>query len=314
MKTISSMTVTVPLFQSAHRLAQQLSQQQSHRRKAKQVYLNTLAVFAVDFYLRCLGIKTDWYASDSWDPVMQAMMDVADLEIPNYGKLECRPVLPETQIVNIPAEVWSDRIGYVAVQLDRTLKTARLLGFVATVATEELLLSQLRPLEDLLEHLSYVRQAQAVGMRVNLSQWFHNLCDAGWQSLETVLGTAYLEKLVSSLRSDAHLAKASVKRAKLIDMGLQLGSRAVALLVAITENSEQKVEILVQLHPAGGETYLQPNLKLILVAESGVILQEVQSRNQDNYIQLKRFRGVREKCFDIQVAFGDNVVTETFAI
>lgn len=72
-------------------------------------------------------------------------------------------------------------------------------------------------------------------------------------------------------------------------MGMHLGSQAVVLLVAIAEDSEQKVEILVQVHPAQGETYLQPNLKLVLVSESGMILQKVQSRGQDNYIQLKRF-------------------------
>jgi hypothetical protein len=308
------MTFTVPLFQPVHLISKHFSQQQSNQKKAKQVYLNTLAVFAVNFYLRCMGIKTDWNASDSWDPVMQAMMDVADLEIPNHGKLECRPVLPETQVVYIPPEVWSDRIGYVAVQLDQSLKEATLQGFVETVLIEELPLSQLRSLEDLLEHLSQIRQAKSVKMRVNLSQWFHNLFEAGWQSLETVLGTTDQDKFAFGLRSDSRLTEASVKRGKLIDVGLQLGSRAVALLVAITEDCEQKVEILVQVHPGRGETYLQPNLKLVLVSDAGVILQEVQSRNQDNYIQLKRFRGVREECFNIQVAFGDNVVTETFAI
>lgn len=314
MKMTASMTFTVPLFQSAHDISKQLSQQQSNHKKAKQVYLNTLAVFAVDFYLRCVGIKTDWSASDSCDPVMQAMMDVADLEIPNHGKLECRPVLPKTQVIYIPPEVWSDRIGYVAVKLDQSLKEATLLGFAETVSIEEFPLSQLRSLEDLLKHLSHIREAKSVKMRVNLSRWLHGLFEDGWQSLETVLGTKDQEKLAFGLRSDARLAQASVKRAKLIDMGLQLSSQSVALLIAITEDAEQKVEILVQVHPARGATYLQPNLKLILVSDSGVILQEVQSRNQDNYIQLKRFRGVREECFNIQVAFGDTLVTETFTI
>lgn len=175
MQMTPSMTFTVPLFQSAHRISKQFSQQQSNQKKAKQVYLNTLTVSAVNFYLRCLGIKTDWNASDSWDPVMQAMLDVADLEILARGKLECRPVLPQTQVLYIPPEVWSDRIGYIAVRLDQSLKKATLLGFTETVSMEELLLGQLRSLEDLLKHLRQFGQAHSVKKRVNLSQWFDNL-------------------------------------------------------------------------------------------------------------------------------------------
>jgi hypothetical protein len=42
-----SLTFTVPLSSSAHHLAEQFCRQQSNQKKAKQVYLNTLAVSAV---------------------------------------------------------------------------------------------------------------------------------------------------------------------------------------------------------------------------------------------------------------------------
>lgn len=313
MREISeSLTFTVPLSSEAHRLSEQFRRQQSNQKKAKQVYLNTLAVSAVKFYLRCMGIETDWEASLSWNPVMQTLMDVADVEIPNLGKLECRPVLPETQVVHIPPEVWSDRIGYVAVQLDQSLLEATLLGFTKTVSTDELPISQLRSLEDLLEHLIQIRQAKFVKMPVNLSKWLENTFEAGWQSMEALLGT-HQENLAFSLRNTSPLSEVSVKRAKLIDLGLRLGSQSVALLIAITPEVEQKVGILVQVHPTGGEPYLPPNLRLGLLSESGVI-QEVQSRTQDNYIQLKRFRGNPRECFNIQVAFGEARVTENFVI
>ena len=114
-----------------HRLAQQFCRQQSDRTKAKQIYLNTLAVSAVKFYLRCMEIETNWEASLSYSPVFQSLMDVADLEIPFKGKLECRPILPQTNLLYIPPEVRCDaeggslcdhRIGYVAVQLDSLLE------------------------------------------------------------------------------------------------------------------------------------------------------------------------------------------------
>jgi hypothetical protein len=322
-----SLTFTVPLSSSAHHLAEQFRRKHCNQKKAKQVYLNTLAVSAVNFYLRCMGIETNWEGSQSRDPVMLSILDVADVEIPNLGKLECRPVLPQDKVVHIPSEVWSDRIGYVAVQLDESLRVATLLGFSQTAGNGELPISELRSLEDLLEHLRQIKQPESVKTRVNLSQWFENLFESGWQSIEVLLGTDQ-ENLAFSFRSASGLSEHQVKRAKLINLGLQLGSQSVALLVAlalakrdevppaegIAPEAEQKVSILVQMHPVGGETYLPPNLRLALLSEAGDILQDVQSRSQDNYIQLKGFRGNPGESFNIQVAFGDASMTETFEI
>jgi hypothetical protein len=323
-------TFTVPLSLSAHRLAEQFRRQHRDPAKAKQVYLNTLAVSAVDFYLRCMGVKTNWEVSQSRDPVMQAAMDVADLEVCDRGKLECRPVLPDVQVVYIPPEVWSDRIGCVAVRLDPSLQTATLLGFTEISKVEEVPVSQLRSLDSLLEHLrqpapianpSVNAQVNSqVSERVNLSQWLENLFETGWRSLDSLLVPGQ-PLFAVSLRND-RLSEATVKRAKLIDLGLSLQERSVALMVAIMPSAGQRnaseeklqMEILVQMHPMGGEAYLPADLRMSLLSPSGEMLQEVRSRSQDNYIQLKRFRGLPGECFDIQVSFHETCLTEMFKI
>ncbi len=309
-RELSNLIFSVPLSVEAHRLAQQFCRQQSDRTKAKQIYLNTLAVSAVKFYLRCMEIETNWEASLSYSPVFQSLMDVADLEITFRGKLECRPVLPETNLLYIPPEVRCDRIGYIAVRLDSLLEEATLLGFTKTVPESgELPLKQLRSLEDLLEHLHQIRQLQSTKMQVNLSQWFEHIFTDNWQTVEALLATR--ENLAFSLRSTSRLGEASVQRAKLIDLGLQLANQSVALLVAIAPDAA-KVTILVQLHPTNAD-YLPPDIKLILLSD-GSTLQSVQSRTQDHYIQLKRFRVNPGECFNIQVAFGNVTVTESFTI
>lgn len=313
-ETSEILTFTVPINAEAHRLAQQFYRQQSDRSKAKQVYLNTLAVSAVTFYLRCMGIETNWEASLSCHPIFQTFMDVADLEIPNLGKLECRPVLPEVNAVLIPPEAWSDRIGYVAVQLDSSLQEATLLGFTKTAPESgELPISQLYSLANFLEYLHQIRHSKSTKMRINLSQWFKHLFETSWQSLDTLLATEHYN-LALSLRSASPLGDAGVRRAKLIDLRLQLASQSVVLLVAIAPEADEKVAILVQLHPTGKQTYLPPEIKLALVTETGETLQEVQSRSQDNYIQLRRFRCQPGECFNIEVAVGDARVTESFTI
>ncbi|MBW4430934.1 MAG: DUF1822 family protein [Pelatocladus maniniholoensis HA4357-MV3] len=151
MATIS--TFTGPISTVARRLAEKWSRQQATPEKSQQVLLNTLSVSFVNFYLECMGFETDTYASDSWNPVQQTLMDVADLLIKNLGKLECRPVLENAQFVYVPLEVQSNRLGYVAVEISESLQSAKLLGFVKEVSIDNLPIKQLQPLENLLDYL-----------------------------------------------------------------------------------------------------------------------------------------------------------------
>ncbi|MFN6486648.1 DUF1822 family protein [Nostoc sp. DedQUE02] len=154
---------------------------------------------------------------------------------------------------------------------------------------------------------------------VNLGQWFENLFENSWMVLEEVFGSIDEKKF--ALRSVSSLSKVSVARAKIIDLGLRVGNEPLALIVAIAALAEgiaplpeQKVEVLVQLHSMDEKTYLPSNLRLNLQAESGEILQEVVSRSNDNFIQLKRFRGDSGESFNIQVSDGNFTIKETFVI
>ncbi|MCA1994020.1 MAG: DUF1822 family protein [Coleofasciculus sp. S288] len=147
----------------------------------------------------------------------------------------------------------------------------------------------------------------------NLSQWFHNLFESGWQSLDTLLSTQQ-KTLAFQFRSDAVLNAVRVKGAKLIDLGMDLKGQAVMLLVGLTPEIDGKVSIRVQLHPADGETYLPANLSLALLSQSGTTLQDVTSRTHDHYIQLRRFKSPPGKSFSIQVALNDVSIREDFML
>lgn len=303
-QTSEQLTFTVPLSFEAHALAQEFRRLQSSSQKAKQIYLNTLAVYAVDHYLHCLGFETDVKQSDSRNPVYLKIMDVADLWVKQLGRLECRPVLPESQVCQIPPDAWSDRIGYIAVQMSQSLKQATLLGFTQTAAAE-IPLSQLRSLTELPEYLNQIRQPVAV----NLQAWLRGFVETSWQTVEAVLGQNQLSlapvRQVDSLQP-------TINRAKLIDLGMQLGEQAVVLAIAVAQVSHEKVKVSFQVRPRSGETYLPANLRLVMLSESNEVIQEVQSRSQDNYIQLRRFDGQPGDQFQIQIALNDVIVTESF--
>ena len=104
------------------------------------------------------------------------------------------------------------------------------------------------------------------------------------------------------------------KRGKLIDLGMELQGQRVVLLVNVTEEADNQLSVLVQLHPAGEERYLPPQIALTLLSQAGKKLQEVGSRTQDNYIQLKSFKGRSGIPFSIVVSLGDTCLCENFEL
>ncbi|MDY6900636.1 MAG: DUF1822 family protein [Cyanobacteriota bacterium] len=146
----------------------------------------------------------------------------------------------------------------------------------------------------------------------NLSLWFENIFDGGFRSLDDLLSLTDTKFL--KFRSDSVLNEVCVKGAKLIDLGMQLESNSVALLIGLSPQVDNKVGIRVQLYPASGETYLPDSIQLTLLSESGITLQSVESRSYDNYIQLKRFKLPLGKNFSIQVARKEIKIKEDFVL
>ncbi|KAB8335309.1 DUF1822 family protein [Scytonema tolypothrichoides VB-61278] len=148
----------------------------------------------------------------------------------------------------------------------------------------------------------------------NLSLWFQNIFTAGWQSLD---GFFVLEQRDFALNFRSHSlfdSEIKIKGVKLIDLGMQLGEKSVVLLVGLTREADEKVCIRARLCPTTGENYLPANINLILLSESETVLQEVRSRNHDNYIQLKRFKPSQGTRFSIQVSLGDVSIKENFVL
>ncbi|HAN74666.1 MAG TPA: hypothetical protein DCQ63_10605 [Planktothrix sp. UBA8402] len=296
-------SLPIIISQEARDIATQFALRHPKGGKREQVYLNTLAVWGVNCYLEWMQIATELEASDSWNPIIQLCANVADLQVTGVGRLECRPVREGQQTVSIPTEVKIDRIGYVVVRIFDTLKTAEILGFIETITQEILPLEQLQPIEGLLVYLNLPQGAE-FKTPVRLSLWLMDEWAGLWQSVshQPALG----------LRSLSRRDQEFVQGAKLIDLKMQFGSQSVVLWVALTPETEGRIAVRVRLYPADQDRYLPPNVQLILLSETGEILSEVQSRLQDNYMQLPRFRGMPEEQFSITIRLAEVSVTETF--
>ncbi len=144
--------------------------------------------------------------------------------------------------------------------------------------------------------------------KTKLSQWLEGVFESGWQTIDALINPEL--NLALSTRNISDGAKGG----KLINLGIQLDSKTVALLLTIIPDAQKKLGIVVQLFPTGEEKYLPSNLKLTLLSKLGKKLQETQSREGDNYIQLKPFKGQPGKCFSIEISMGDVTVREDFEL
>ncbi|GET35717.1 DUF1822 family protein [Microseira wollei] len=142
--------------------------------------------------------------------------------------------------------------------------------------------------------------------RTKLSQWLENIFDDTWQAIDALISPE------AGLAWSTRNVESGAIRCKLIDLGIQLDSQTIALLVNVIEETDEKLRILLQLHPTSGQKYLPPDLKLTLLSKAGKVLQDVTSRSQDNYIQLKSFKGEPGKRFSVEVSLNDAKVKEDF--
>lgn len=301
------LVLTMPIAPAARRSAQTLSQQQSDREKAQRVYLNALAVHAVDLYFQCMEIDTDLAASNIWNPVVQKFMDVADLDVKDIGKLECRWVREGEEGVSIPAEVRSDRIGYVVVEIAQSLEEVKLLGFVKNGDREKVPLSELESIDNLLEYLDELKPA-------NLSQWLHNILDSGWHTAQTLfeskpeLQFAFRRNYKTLEMGSSHSANGPVKLGKPLD--LEQGEE-VLLMVEVTPTNQQDLDISVELSPGRTQTELPEDMELILLDEEGKVLVQARASKTDSL--LFKLSAEPGEHFSVKVTFGEISKTERFS-
>ena len=295
------LTFTVPLSGADFKLAQKFSCEQKDADKSKQVFLNTLAVLAVNFYCQCLKVETNLKESIIGHYNRRILMDSADLKIDVLGKLECRPVLPNENICYVPSEVWSDRVGYVVVEIDEEAKKAILFGFVEQIETNELPLAQLPDIDNLLDLLLLAKNKQFLE-RIFAKNWNEDesakiLKDK--QESFVCLDNPALPTIDKSITSPLYKAKY-----------ITLKRRTFILFVRITPTKEGKFQLLVEVESDRGEK-IPSDLNLKLLSLSDQTLNASQTK-RGNYISLNYKLQLGES-FQIQVKRADESHTEQFS-
>ncbi|MBW4643098.1 MAG: DUF1822 family protein [Goleter apudmare HA4340-LM2] len=316
--SLNQLPFSVPIDGKMFQIAKKFSQQQKNNQKSHQIYLNTLAILAVDFYCQCMGIKTEASKSNGFDNIMSSLMNTASLFIQDKGLLECCPVLPKAEFCEITPETLSQSIGYMVVEIDEINRQARILGFVESVESEKLSLNRLH---DLQEFLVYLNQLQVVEIPpnktnvfestvskiseeiVNLSKWFEGLLDNGWEA----------ELAVTKDISPANEAdKKESGAAKFIH--LKHPSEPVLLILRQTKLSKYEVEIVLRIYPASESIFLLDGIKMALLDEGDKLIPQLEKQSKSsNWLQL-RFKGTIGDKFSLKISLGEDSIVEQFII
>jgi hypothetical protein len=293
------LTFTVPLSGADFKLAQKFSCEQKDADKSKQVFLNTLAVLAVNFYCQCLKVETNLEESTIGHYNRRILMDSADLKIDVLGKLECRPVLPNENICYVPSEVWSDRVGYVVVEIDEEAKKAILFGFVEQIKTNELPLAQLPDIDNLVDLLLLAKNKQLLE-RTFAKNWNEDESAEILKDKQKKLvrrDSPALPTIDKSITSPLYRAKY-----------ITLIRRTFILLVRITPTKEGKFQLLVEVE-SSKKIPSDLNLKLLSLSDQTL---KANPTKGDHYISLKYTLQLGES-FQIQVKRGEEIHTEQFS-
>ncbi|MGK7941773.1 MAG: DUF1822 family protein [Crocosphaera sp.] len=143
---------------------------------------------------------------------------------------------------------------------------------------------------------------------INLSRWLEDVVDSIWQSPQEL-------NLVFETRRTIEEKEELKKRGKVINLGGSfLEEQAVILLMSVNQEVDERMGVRIQLYPQSDQSYLPSNLTLTLCSESGEAIQSVQSRSQDNYIQIKRFKCQMGFKFGVKLSLENWSATEYFTV
>ena len=151
-------------------------------------------------YLQRFDYNSDYQSSSVWNPVLQALTELADLEIfaeaRSLGIVECIPIAADAETLEIPEQaVTGEYIAYIAVEINPEHTWGKVVGFTPALKTEdpEVTISRddLLPADRLLDLLEKAEtltdESLWVELREYLGEWFNQEHQAIVAQLERAL-------------------------------------------------------------------------------------------------------------------------------
>jgi hypothetical protein len=120
----------IPISKEAQQIGLVFASEQRNVKKGKQVFLNTLSVIAVHECLQMFEFESYLESGDCWNKFKRLLsFNDADLLIQDFGRIECLPILPKQESIEIEKHLLETRVGCVGVKFHEHFNYVEMLGF-----------------------------------------------------------------------------------------------------------------------------------------------------------------------------------------
>ena len=263
----------------------------------RQIQLNSLALYAADWYLQCLNFST--HHEDRADWWISYLTRSAPLELVKLGKLECIPVIGDAETVTISSDLQDDRIGYLFIKLNESLTSAEIIGFMPKYS-KLVRLNRLQSTDELIDYLCDLQSQSKLAPVIKMAAWFAGIFDGIWLDVDTLpLTPAYR----SRLRQQEVLSLKSVARGQEIKLGDTPDSPIVVLTIKGEQMDEVNSDITLQLAPKLPATTLPIDLEFIVRDDRGEEIGSFESKAGDIYGEIVLNDGKEGEEFSIEIEF-----------
>lgn len=156
----------------------------------------------------------------------------------------------------------------------------------------------------------YSDREMTAGLRqgaVNLGEWFNQLFGPGWQTLDSLLPAMPALSFRTTATHDS-----GITRGKKIVLMTATATVELVLSMTVTPEADHRKAIRIRLYPANGMLLPEGVVLTLMLPDTGESLQRVQSREQDNFIQLPPFRCPSAQSFRVNIFWDGAALQEDF--
>lgn len=310
----------------------------------RQVYLNSLALYAADWYLQCLQFETRHEdRADWWIPYLtqSAPLEIKifnscdslgiapELERLNIGKLECIPVIGDAVTATISSDLKDDRVGYLFVKLNESLTSAEIIGFMPKYS-EIVRLDRLQSTDDLIDYLCDLELLTIPGqigealekVLVDLRKWSQGVFDDIWQGIDNLqLAPVYR---APAYRNNRSLSVKSIERGReaieIIERGrkIVLGDGpdrpSVIIIIGYEQIDTEDYNLYLQVYPEESQKNLPVDMKFSAIDDLGNEIGSVETNAGDISGEIVLENGKPGEEFSIEIEFEGVKISDSFKI
>ncbi|MBD2138360.1 DUF1822 family protein [Anabaena sp. FACHB-1237] len=301
LNVLQDLAIPFPITASFRHQARAYAAQYFTPNLQHRIYFHTLAVFIADAYFRMLGFETNLNLPERWNAIHRLWSEANELELLGLGNLECCVIKKEQEKIILPSDIVRNNIGYLFIEIADSEKEAVLMGFLPAfdteTANEELQITDLQSMDDLIDYLSQ-KETSSLAETAKIDELSLEFTEKKITYLRNWLNNIYEGDWEPSMRD---LRNATCKK------NIPLAGQIFKMQLSVSQNSEELISVIVIIQ--GENTFLPIGMQVSVPDESDIYTETV--NESGNLIKIALELSPDEE-FWVELRIGETFVREYF--